>query len=194
MTETHSPAKSETRTLLLQAGYDCLVTGGWASTNMRKIAGTVGIQAPSIYNHFATKSDFGLALIEFLHERTLHEADEIEKTQPLLIDRLTKFAAVPVVPGHLLVSCPIYIAQAEFAVFPSEMQGAVQAMISDILSLIERWIERAKASGEITRINDPSNQSLIVFSIMEHGIQLRRIRDNALDVHQLILEWYQSVE
>ena len=55
-----------TRERVLDAALICFAERGYAATSMREIARQVGIQAPSLYNHFSGKRDILAALLERL--------------------------------------------------------------------------------------------------------------------------------
>lgn len=55
-----------TRERVLDAALVCFAERGYAATSMREIARQVGIQAPSLYNHFSGKRDILAALLERL--------------------------------------------------------------------------------------------------------------------------------
>lgn len=62
MTQTLAP--SGTRERILDAALICFADQGYAATGMREIARQVGIQAPSLYNHFSGKREILVALLE----------------------------------------------------------------------------------------------------------------------------------
>jgi AcrR family transcriptional regulator len=58
-------ARSDTRERILLAAIRMFGAHGFESTTMRDLAGTVGIKAPGIYNHFGSKEQILNAAIEW---------------------------------------------------------------------------------------------------------------------------------
>lgn len=53
-----------TRERILDAALQCFAEQGYSRTSMRELANRVEIRAPSLYNHFASKREIMLALLE----------------------------------------------------------------------------------------------------------------------------------
>ncbi len=69
-----APRSSPPRTLF--------TTRGFSPTSTRTIAEAVGIRQASLYNHFATKNDILVALLEDTVEPTLDFDDNLDPTLP----------------------------------------------------------------------------------------------------------------
>jgi AcrR family transcriptional regulator len=52
---------------IVDAAYDLIVEQGYAATSMRQIADKVGVALGSIYNHFPSKEDVFVAIIQEWH-------------------------------------------------------------------------------------------------------------------------------
>ena len=57
----------QTRQAILAAAYDLIIRQGYAATSMRQVAEKAGLALGGIYNHFASKEDVFLAIIEERH-------------------------------------------------------------------------------------------------------------------------------
>ena len=55
---------TDTRDRLLDAAREEFMTYGFENASLRRIAKTVGIAAPSVYNHFSSKEEMFAALVE----------------------------------------------------------------------------------------------------------------------------------
>ena len=86
----------------------------------------------------------------------------------------------------------LYNLQAEFAVLPPDMQTGMSAVVNDILDEFARWISDAEATGEIAHVCHPRTQACILFSIAEHGQQLRRVLTD-VSVTDMVSCWYTSL-
>lgn len=186
-------APTETRLALIHAAEARLMTEGWAALRMRDLAAAVGIRAPSIYHHFATKADLGLAVVDHLRSETQIHLDALTASHPTLRGRLDDFVAMLEGPDSCSKSCPLYNLQAEHSVLPEPMQAAIAELVDNILSGFAAWISEAEASGEIAHVCEPRSQACILFSIAEHGQQLRRVLSD-VSVADLLTCWYHSLQ
>ena len=70
---------TDTKDKLLDAAREEFSKYGFANASLRRIATTVGIAAPSVYNHFSSKAEMFSALVEPVIQKiseTFHAADE----------------------------------------------------------------------------------------------------------------------
>ena len=70
---------TDTKDKLLDAAREEFSKYGFADASLRRIATTVGIAAPSVYNHFSSKAEMFSALVEPVIQKiseTFHAADE----------------------------------------------------------------------------------------------------------------------
>lgn len=73
------------RAEILDAAAELFTTRGFASTSTRLIADAVGIRQASLYNHFATKNDILLALLEGTVEPTIEFDANLDADQPAAV-------------------------------------------------------------------------------------------------------------
>lgn len=80
----HAPRRPgpTARAEILDAAAELFTTRGFSPTSTRSIAEAVGIRQASLYNHFATKNDILVALLEGTVEPTLDFDDHLDDTLP----------------------------------------------------------------------------------------------------------------
>ncbi|BDB59679.1 TetR family transcriptional regulator [Rhodococcus sp. RDE2] len=80
----HAPRRPgpTARAEILDAAAELFTTRGFSPTSTRTIAEAVGIRQASLYNHFATKNDLLVALLEDTVEPTLDFDDNLDPTLP----------------------------------------------------------------------------------------------------------------
>lgn len=59
-----APANTDTRTALVRAGVELLTEQGFVSTGIDQVLKKVGVPKGSFYHYFASKDDFGFAVID----------------------------------------------------------------------------------------------------------------------------------
>ncbi len=67
MTEETLSKGERTSRAIVDAAYDLIAEQGYAATSMRQIADKAGLALGSIYNHFSSKEDVFVAIIEDRH-------------------------------------------------------------------------------------------------------------------------------
>ncbi|MEE2031347.1 TetR/AcrR family transcriptional regulator [Rhodococcus chondri] len=70
------------RAEILDAAAELFTTRGFAPTSTRLIADAVGVRQASLYNHFTTKSDILVALLEDTVDPTLEFVDTLDDATP----------------------------------------------------------------------------------------------------------------
>lgn len=73
---------STARAEILDAAAELFTSRGFAATSTRLIAEAVGIRQASLYNHFTTKNDILVALLEDTIEPALDFAEALDQTLP----------------------------------------------------------------------------------------------------------------
>lgn len=73
-------ARERTRAEILDAAWELCRRGGLASLNLRELAAAVGMQAPSLYGHFASKMDIYDAMFAQGNAAALRELPPVEVT------------------------------------------------------------------------------------------------------------------
>jgi AcrR family transcriptional regulator len=67
-TQDAAPTKGErTRRTIIDSAYGLIISQGYAATSMRQIAERAGLALGGIYNHFPSKADVFLAILEDRH-------------------------------------------------------------------------------------------------------------------------------
>ncbi len=183
----------DTRLALIETAVGQLMDGGWAALRMRDLAKSVGISAPSIYHHFAKKSDLGIAMVRYLDAEMKKAADSIGASETHLLDRLLALIAIHDDHEVCARSCPLYNLQAEFGILPEEMQETVRDLLRQLVVQFDDWIVAAREAGEISFSGDSAIQARILISIYEHGFQIQRLlKDDCLEA--MLRSWYDSVK
>lgn len=96
MSETTSAVLSEARRRILDTTLDLFSRHGYYQVGMRGIASQLGIRAPSLYSHYASKRDLLVAVVSPLLDdvdRLLLEAPAIQADADVRVRWLTKYIA-----------------------------------------------------------------------------------------------------
>jgi AcrR family transcriptional regulator len=135
-----------TRERILDAAESLFATRGYEGASLREIAGTVGIQQPGLYNHFANKEALYAAVLdralEPMADAMSREVDRTDARE----DRATLASEMT----DLLLEHPTMA-----ALFHRALQGDSESMEH---RLIKRWLDRlfAQAIETMNSIGDDS--------------------------------------
>ena len=91
-----SPSRTPTAELIREAAVDLFFEHGYEATSLRAIAGQVGIQVGSLYNHLTSKESLLYAIMTKIIEDLLAELDSRLSTVTGSVDRLREAIAVHV--------------------------------------------------------------------------------------------------
>ncbi|TCQ01021.1 TetR family transcriptional regulator [Sphingomonas sp. PP-F2F-A104-K0414] len=87
-------ATSNSREAVLAAARRSAMARGYNGLNFRDIAAEVGIKAPSIYHHFATKADLGAAVARRYWEDTVAQLAAISDETPDPLEALHRYPEI----------------------------------------------------------------------------------------------------
>jgi TetR/AcrR family transcriptional repressor of nem operon len=161
---------------ILQIGAEIIHRKGYHATGLQEILSAANVPKGSFYNHFKSKEDFGLQVIDFFTDFFAQFARDVfddSTCSPLgrlerLLDQFMEFFDSK---GYTC-GCPVGNLAQELGdispVFQKKLSNAIDAMV-DAYTMILR---EARAAGEISRdINPKEAASFIVASW--HGALIR---------------------
>lgn len=172
------PPGSATRQRIVDAATALFVTRGYGGTSTRDIAAAVGIKQPSLYAHFAVKSDLLLEVLLQALRPSLEESARLQADPTLsAVERLSALVSFDVrllcsgaANRGLLAYLPEVRATdvaAELASHQKVLHDAYRVLVADVLA--ERRLH-----GDADRLTTS------VFALVE-GTVLRRVVDPELD-------------
>ncbi|WP_298380616.1 TetR/AcrR family transcriptional regulator [uncultured Bradyrhizobium sp.] len=135
----------KSREAILTAATRIAQAHGYGGLNFRDLAADVGIKAPSIYHHFASKADLGAAVAKRYWEDTAADLERISKDAGDPRRALNEYPNIfrrSLENGNRLCLCSFM--SAEHDDLPTEVQKEVQAFADVNVA----WLSRAlRASG-----------------------------------------------
>lgn len=169
-------AAQDTRALLLEVGAQAIAEKSFNSCGLTEILGRAGVPKGSFYHYFASKEDFGVALIE------KDSADFLNELQPIAADAtrspLARLRAV-------FEQCSAFCAEQgaarqclipklalEAAQLSAPVHAAVCGAYDQWSALLARLVREAQASGEVDTARAPE-QLAEVLAMLWEGAMLR---------------------
>ena len=172
-----------TRAKLLEAGAQAIAAKSFNSCGLAEILSLAGVPKGSFYHYFASKEDFGVALIEKAC------ADYVELLAPLLNDNarspLTRLRAVFEQSREECLAtgagrqCLIPKLALETSQLSEPVHAAVKAAYAKWSEMLTEVIREAQAAGEIGRSHDPQRLANVLVMLWE-GATIRMQIDRDL--------------
>jgi TetR/AcrR family transcriptional repressor of nem operon len=172
-----------TREKLLEVGAELIAAKSFNSCGLAEILTAAGVPKGSFYHYFASKEDFGVALIE------KESAEYFEQLRDILGDRkrspLARLRTVFELGRENCLShgparqCLIPRLALETAQLSETVQAAVKCAYDQWTALLAGVIREAQASDEIGRGQDPERLAKVLVMLWE-GATIRMQIDRSL--------------
>lgn len=181
-------AQAETRERLLRSGVAILTEKGFAAVGLDEILSSVSVPKGSFYHYFASKDEFGLALIDVYAAYFAAKLDRwfTDTSRPPL-QRLRDFvedAKAGMERHEFRRGCLVGNLGQEMGVLPEVFRARLRSVFLDWQARTARCLEAARDAGEIAP-EDDSDTLAAVFWIGWEGAVLRAKLErgpDALDV------------
>ena len=151
----HVSIKMNTKQKILQTGAEIIHRKGFYATGLQEILGAANVPKGSFYNHFKSKEDFGLQVIDFFtdfFDQFVKDILEDSNSSPLgkiekLLDRFMDFF----VSKEYTCGCPVGNLAQELGDLSPVFQEKLAEAIDTMVGYYALLISDAQAAGEISR-------------------------------------------
>lgn len=144
---------------IIKAGYELMYLNGYNATGIKEITDRVNIPKGSFYNHFATKQEFGLEVLNYYSEmgkQALIEGLINSKLSP--ITRLKKFYKSQIEyfehVSENKLGCLMGNFSQELGDTNTDFQKALNEDFINSTAIFKSCFDEAKAMGEIDESKD----------------------------------------
>jgi len=163
------------REAILLAATKISQSQGYNGLNFRDLAQAVGIKAASIYYHFPSKADLGVAVAKRYWQDGVAALETISEEDPNPIDALRRF---PEIFRRSLEAdnrlCLASFVGAETDNLPSEMTTEIQAFADVNIA----WITRLLTSAEVCKPQDAEARARAMFAAVVGAQLIARSRSD----------------
>jgi TetR/AcrR family transcriptional repressor of nem operon len=174
---------TDTRERILEAGAEIVLAKGFNGAGLSEILQRAGVPKGSFYHYFASKEDFGVALIERARDEYLEQLrDIIGDRKRNALERLRAIfdesRAECQRNGH---SCECLIPKLalETSGLSEPVHAAVKSSYQQWSALIAQLLREAQAGGQVGREHDPDRLANILVMLWE-GAAIRMQVDRSL--------------
>lgn len=152
------------RTTVVEASRDLFADRGYRSTSMKDIAETLGVRAPSLYNHVSSKQEVLFAIMETAMDRALTALDEALAGVEDMTEALRR-ATESLVLDFLRFPAEVTICNTEVRSLDAAHRVAIVAKRDAYGARVREIIERGCAEGAFTT----RSPQLAAFAVLELG-------------------------
>jgi len=175
--------EADTRERILQAGAELVGAKGFNGCGLSEILAQAQVPKGSFYHYFASKEDFGVALIErardeYLDELRQHLTDRrrsaVGRLRSIFEDTRNECAR-----NGPTVECLIPKLALETATLSAPVHAAVKCSYEQWSAIIAQVVREGQASGEIDRSHDPDRLARVLVMLWE-GAAVRMQIDRSI--------------
>lgn len=152
------------RAIVLESARDLFADRGFRSTSMKDVAEALGVRAPSLYNHVASKQDILFAIMDTAMNRALAALDQALVGADDVEEELRR-ATESLVLDFLRFPAEVTICNTEVRSLDAANRAAIVAKRDRYAARIREIIERGCLSGTF-RTRSPR---LAAFAVLELG-------------------------
>jgi TetR/AcrR family transcriptional repressor of nem operon len=158
-----------TKEKILQVGAEIIHLKGYNATGLQEILRAANVPKGSFYNHFKSKEDFGLQVIDFFSDfiaQFCHDTFKDSTLSPLgrlerLLDRFMEFFA----SKEYTCGCPVGNLAQELGDLSPVFQEKLSKSIDTMIGYYTTLLSEAQAAGEISKdLNVKETADFIVAS------------------------------
>ncbi len=171
--------KKTTKEKALHEGRALLQMHGYNGFSFQDIADKLGIKKPSLYDHYASKEDLVIAIIEDYSHRFDLWVPPLKDLSPL--ERVKKvFHVFYAFTSDKAKVCPILALGADFQSVSRGIQKAMQVFVDKWLNWLEQQIIEGQQSGTIRQDMDARMMTTFIYSQAMGSQYQARIMKNPL--------------
>jgi len=155
---------------------------GYNGFSYGHISKELGIRNAAIHYHFPSKSDLGSAMIQHYQNQftswMTHNEQKYANQHEKLLD---SYIAIPrsfINKQHTV--CPLAVLEANYTVFPENMQLLTQTLSQDIRAWFTRILSAGKLAGSFTFEGTAENKALILSAALQGASMMAQVESSRL--------------
>ncbi|MEK0164655.1 TetR/AcrR family transcriptional regulator [Phaeobacter sp. A36a-5a] len=160
---------SETRLQILDTGRKLTAQRGYTSVGLTELLSTAQVPKGSFYHYFASKEDYGCALLRHYVDQyrlelrhTLNDPEQSGRDQVLGYFRCWKDRQIS---GNAEQKCLIVKLAAEVSDLSADMRAILQHGVESIVARLSDCLRGAQADGSLATSVDPDQTATTLYQI-----------------------------
>jgi TetR/AcrR family transcriptional regulator, transcriptional repressor for nem operon len=175
-------ARTDMREQLLAAGLRTIHTGGFTATGVQEIADAAGAPKGSFYNHFKSKEEFAVAVLDryfaeqgktvqrFLSDETLTPRERLRAYFARMVEVISE--------GEFMGGCLIGNLSLELADHSKLIRDRLSVLLAGWTKALANCIREAQRAGEIGSDLDADTLAEFVINAWEGAILRTKVEKN----------------
>lgn len=187
MAKQTGDAKSNAREDILEAARKAAQSRGYAGLNFRELADAVGIKHASLYYHFASKADLGVAVAKRYWEETAKTLDAMLDEAGDPVAALRNYPNIfrkSLLDGNRL--CLVSFMSAEYDDLPDDVKVEVQAFADVNIA----WLKKVLVASGLTEVASSERARAIYAAVA--GAQLMARGRSDISLFDALMDAYRS--
>lgn len=172
--------RTKTRALLLRAGLEAVLDGGWAFTGIDKILRSVGVPKGSFYYYFASKDEFGFELVDIYQAFFLKRLKRCFGESPTMtfVERMEMFLSESVDGMQRYKwrrGCLVGALGQELGGLHDEFRKRLLAALTEWEVVLAAALRKAQRHGEVKRTLDAERTARSFWASWEGAVLRARL-------------------
>jgi TetR/AcrR family transcriptional repressor of nem operon len=173
----------DTKERILEAGAELVIEKGFNGAGLAEILQRAGVPKGSFYHYFASKEEFGVALIERACgeyvDALRHILADRKRTAVQRLRGVFEWSRAECAANGPTVECVIPKLALETANLSEPVHAAVRAAYQQWSALLAQVVREGQAAGEIARRHDPDRLANVLVMLWE-GAAIRMQVDRSI--------------
>lgn len=160
---------------IIQSGHDLFYEKGYGVTGVSEITERIGIPKGSFYNHFNSKEEFGIAVLDYYlvnNQNVLKDTLLSNKNTPLtnLKKFFVSFIEIQENVYHCTRGCLMGNITIELADINTSFQERTKAGFENAIAIFETCLENAKELEEVSQEFDTKLMANFIFNSWQGAV------------------------
>ena len=165
----------DTKAQILNIAEHLLLDKGFNGFSYKHISTRLGIKNAAIHYHFPSKEDLGAAIIRHTRQGFQTRAQELETQKLNSWQKLDWFFSVYVNNLQKGEVCLGGTLGTDFNAIPGKMQIEIQALISEILTWLEKLLQDGRNQSDFSFSGNPAEKAVVVLATVQGALQIARV-------------------
>ncbi|MBV6817321.1 TetR/AcrR family transcriptional regulator [Rahnella sp. PD12R] len=189
---------ADTREALIRSGLEVITEMGYLSAGIDAVIKNISVPKGSFYHYFASKQDFGMAVLTSYGAFFAHKLDKF-----LLNDALPPLQRIGAFVGHagqgmarfaFKRGCLVGNLLQESPLLPDDFPEKLKAILQEWESRVAHCLEEAQRAGDINSDMPPAQRAEIFWSGWEGAVMRAKLFRSAEPLNQFWAYFQKSLQ
>jgi TetR/AcrR family transcriptional repressor of nem operon len=167
--------RSDTKTQIIDIAQHLLLDKGFNAFSYKHISTLLGIKNSAIHYHYPSKEDLGVAIIQRTRKRFQEGAQKLEIQNLNPWQKLEWFFNIYLNNLQEREVCLGGSLGTDFNAIPGKMQIEIRALVSEILTWLEKLLQDGRNQGDFSFSGNPADKAVVVLASVQGALQIARV-------------------